>query len=181
MREPTIAWWPGKVPAGTATDEITGMFDVLPTFVHLAGANVPTDRKIDGGDIWPVLAGQPGAKSPHDVFYYFKGLALEGVRSGPWKLRFASAGLGEGKGPVKKLDAPAQDQLYNLETDLGESKDVSAEHADVMAHLRALADAMNADLGVKGSGPGVRPLGRVANPRPLIGLDGTIRPEFAPK
>ena len=37
MREPTIAWWPGKIPAGTATDEITGMMDILPTFVKLAG------------------------------------------------------------------------------------------------------------------------------------------------
>jgi hypothetical protein len=39
---------------------------------------------------------------------------------------------------------------------------------------------MKEDLGVTGTGPGVRPLGRVANPQPLIGLDGAIRPEFAP-
>ena len=55
MREPTIAWWPGKIPAGTATDEITGMMDVLPTFVKLAGGNLPADRKFDGADTWTFL------------------------------------------------------------------------------------------------------------------------------
>jgi arylsulfatase A len=181
MREPTIAWWPGKIPAGTATDAITGMFDVMPTFVHLAGGNVPTDRKIDGGDIWPLLAAEPGAKSPHDVFYYFRGLKLECVRSGPWKLRFGSAGLADGKTPQIKPFAPVPDQLYNLETDIGESTDVAADHPEEIARLHHLADAMKDDLGLEGKGPGVRPLGHVANPRPLIGLDGTIRPEFAPK
>lgn len=181
MREPTIAWWPGKIPAGTSTDEISGMFDVLPTLVNLAGGKVPTDHKIDGGNIWPVLAGEAGAKSPHEVFYYFNGLRLEGVRSGPWKLRFASAGLGEGKGPVKKPDAPIVDQLYNLDSDIGETTNVADAHPDVMTRLRALADAMKDDLGREGKGPGVRPLGRVENPQPIISLDGTIRAPFAPK
>jgi arylsulfatase A-like enzyme len=181
MREPTIAWWPGKIPAGTSTDEIAGMFDVLPTLVKLAGGSVPADRKIDGADIWPLLAAEAGAKSPHEIFYYFRGLALEGVRSGPWKLRFASAGLAEGKGPVKKPDAPLQDQLYNLETDIGETSSVADAHPDVVKHLRDLADAMNDDLGRSGTGPGVRPLGRVANPQPIIGRDGTVRADFAPR
>jgi arylsulfatase A len=181
MREPTIAWWPGKIPAGTSTNEIAGMFDVLPTLVKLAGGQVPTDHKIDGGDIWPVLAGPAGAKSPHDVFYYFNGLRLEGVRSGPWKLRFGTAGLGEGKGPIKKPDAPIQDQLYNLATDIGETTNVADANPEVVARLRTLAEAMKDDLGLTGMGPGVRPLGRVEHPQPLIGADGTIRLEFAPK
>ncbi len=83
MREPTLAWWPGKIPAGTSTDAVTGMMDILPTLVKLAGGKVPADRKIDGGDLWPLLAGEPGAKSPHDLFYYYRGLKLEAVRNGP--------------------------------------------------------------------------------------------------
>ncbi|HEY6169767.1 MAG TPA: sulfatase [Verrucomicrobiae bacterium] len=185
MREPTVAWWPGKIPAGTSTDEITGMFDVLPTLVKLAGGKVPTDRKIDGGDIWPVLAGEAGAKSPHDVFYYYRGLKLEGVRSGPWKLRFASADAAPAKNAkkgkaAKKQDAAAVDQLYNLDSDIGESKNVADANPDVIKRLRSLADAMKDDLGLDGIGPGVRPLGRVANPQPLIGRDGKIREGFAP-
>lgn len=181
IRVPAIFWWPGKIPADTATGEIAGMFDILPTFVKLGGGSVPTDHKIDGGDIWPLLAGEAGAKSPHDVFYYFNGLRLEGVRSGPWKLRFGSAGLAEGKGPVKKPDAPIPDQLYNLVSDIGETTNVADANPDVVARLRQLADAMKDDLGILGKGPGVRPLGRVENPQPIMSAEGTVRPEFAPK
>ena len=157
------------------------MFDVLPTFAKLGGGKVPADRKIDGGDIWPVLAGAPGAKSPHEVFYFFRGMKLEGVRSGPWKLRLAAAAEPAAPEPANaqrsKVKA-GEDQLYNLEADIGESKNVAAEHPDVMKRLRTLVDAMQDDLGIKDSGPGVRPLGRVANPQPLIGKDGKIRDGF---
>jgi arylsulfatase A len=160
MREPTIAWWPGKIPAGTATDEITGMMDVLPTFVKLAGGQVPADRKIDGGDIWPLLAGTPGAKSPHDVFYFYRGLKLEAVRSGSWKLHVTRT------------------ELYDLAKDIGEASNVAPANLEVVARLQALADAMKDDLGTDGIGPGCRPLGRVADPKPLIGRDGKFREGF---
>ncbi len=161
MRVPTIAWWPGKIPSGTSTDEITAMMDILPTFVKLAGGEVPADRKIDGGDIWPVLVAQPGAKSPHDSFLFYRGLKLEAVRSGPWKLRLVNG------------------QLFNLETDIGESKDVAAENPEIVKRLQAIAAATDDDLGADDYGPGVRQLGRVGNPQPLIGLDGKVRDGFA--
>ena len=163
MRVPTIAWSPGRIPAGTATDGITGMFDVLPTFVKLAGGKVPTDHKIDGGDIWPLVSGQKEAKSPHDVFYYFLGLNLQAVRSGAWKLHLAKG------------------ELYNLDADIGEAKNVAAAHPDEVKRLRGLAAEMQSDLGLHDEGPGVRALGRVTNPKPLIDISGTVRPEFAPK
>jgi len=176
MREPTIAWWPGIIPAGTSSDAIAGMFDVLPTLVKLAGSQAPADRKLDGGDLWPVLADEAGAKSPHEVFYYYNGLRLEGVRSGPWKLRFAPVPKN-----AKPPDAAHKEQLYNLDSDLGESTDVAEANPGEVARLRALADAMKNDLGLDGIGPGVRPLGRVTNPQPLIGKDGKIREGFEPK
>ena len=191
VREPTIAWWPGKIPAGTSSDAITGMFDVLPTLVKLGGGKVPTDRKIDGGDIWPVLAGGPGAKSPHEVFHYFRGFKLEAIRSGPWKLHFGVAAGAPAKNAkdAKKKGAqkaapnvpPAALQLFNLDSDIGESQNVAAANPEVVKRLQSLADAMKDDLGTDGVGPGCRPLGRVANPQPLIGKDGKIREGFAPK
>lgn len=159
MRVPTVAWWPGKIPAGTATDEMTSMMDVLPTFVKLAGGTVPGDRKIDGSDIWPLLAGQPGAKTPHETFLFYRGLKLEAVRSGPWKLRLG--------------------QLFNLETDVAEAKNVAAENPEIVQRLQTLADATKDDLGADDYGPGVRPLGRVENAQPLIGFDGKVREGFA--
>ena len=160
MRVPLIAWWPGKIPAGTHTSEIASMMDVLPTFAKLAGGTVPTDRKIDGGDIWPILSGQAGAKSPYDAFYFFRGLNLQAVRSGPWKLHLAKG------------------ELYNLESDIAESSNVAANNAEVVAKLRDLARQMDADLGTKGVGPGCRPLGRVENPQPLIAHNGAVRKGF---
>jgi arylsulfatase A len=183
MREPTIAWWPGKIPAGTTSGAIAGMLDVLPTLVKLGGGQVPADHKIDGGDLWPVLVGEPGAKSPHEVFYFYNGLRLEAVRSGPWKLRLASANKPAAKPGATPAApaAPALDQLYNLDADIGEAKNVAAANPDEVSRLRAFADVMKDDLGLTGIGPGVRPLGRVSNPQPLIGRDGKIREGFAPK
>lgn len=157
MRVPTIAWWPNKIPAGTATDEIAGMFDILPTFVKLGGGTLPANRKLDGCDIWPVLSGKADAKSPHEIFYYYRGLKLEAIRTGPWKLHLACG------------------ELYNLDADIGEVRNVATANLDVVKRLQTLADSMKDDLGLDGIGPACRALGRVTNPQPLIKEDGTIR------
>jgi arylsulfatase A len=183
IRVVAIAWWPGRIPAGTASDVICGMFDVLPTFAALAGASVPGDRKLDGADIRPVLTGDPATPGPHQVFYYYRGLELEAVREGDWKLMLpTAAALSAGKAKAKgreKADSTAR--LFNLKTDIGESTDVAAQHPDVVARLERLVARMKDDLGTSGLGPGCRPLGKVANAQPLIGHDGKVRPGFEPK
>jgi arylsulfatase A len=161
MRVPTIVSWPGKIPAGTKCDAVASMMDVLPTFVKLAGGDVPADRKIDGGDLWPVLSNPAQGKSPRDVFYYFRALKLEAVRAGDWKLQLAGH------------------KLYNLATDIGEATDVAAANPEVVARLQGLADGMNADLGIDQNGPGCRPPGRVNGAKPLIDHSGNIRAGFA--
>ena len=166
MREPTIAWWPGKIAANTACDAPMSEMDVLPTLVTLAGGQVPTDRKIDGKDIWPLLFGQTHA-SPHEALFYFSGLKLEAVRSGPWKLAVAPQATGMRPGvaePVKHTGP----RLYNLKDDIGELHDVAAEHPEVVARLQKLIQEMDTDLGITGEGPGVRPPDRVENPKPLL-------------
>jgi arylsulfatase A-like enzyme len=156
MRVPTIAWWPGKVPAGTETGAITSMMDVLPTFAALARVPLAAGERIDGVDLGPLLVGEP-VVPPRNTFFYFNGLKLEAIRHGGWKLH-----LGTG-------------QLYNLVADVGEAQDVAASNPDVVARLRAVAEPMRADLGWEGVGPGCRPLARVAEPKPLIAVDGTVR------
>jgi arylsulfatase A len=166
MREPTIVWWPGRIAAHSACDAPMSEMDVLPTLVNLAGGKVPTDHKIDGKDIWPLLSGQT-TSSPHEALFYFNVLKLEAVRSGPWKLAVAPQGTGLPKGatePVRHIGP----HLYNLDTDIGELIDVGAEHPDVVARLQKLIQQMDADLGVTGEGPGVRPPDRVAHPKPLL-------------
>lgn len=167
MREPTIAWWPGRIPAGTTCDAPVSEMDVLPTLVQLAGGRVPTDRVIDGKNISPLLTGQ-SKESPHEALFYFNSNRLEAVRSGPWKMAIAPQGDGKGnktKPLPASLDAP---RLYNLDTDIGETTDVAAQNPEVVKRLLGYVAKMNADLGIRGLGPGVRPCGRVPNPRPLL-------------
>lgn len=170
MRVPTIAWWPGKIPGGTETDEVTGMFDILPTFAALAGAKVPTDRKIDGVNIWPHLAGRKDAKPAHETFYYYRGFRLEAVRHGEWKLHLPDANLPGGEA-----------RLYNLKADIGEIHNVASNNPEIVQKLTVLAAAMKDDLGLDGPAPGSRELGKVTNAQPLINRDGTIRKGFEPK
>lgn len=164
IRTCTIAWWPGKVPAGTSTDEITGMIDIMPTLVSLAGGKLPTDRKLDGKDITPLLLGQDDAKGHEAYFYYTararEGGVLEAVRSGHWKLEMKSG------------------KLYDLKNDIGESKDVAAKNPEMVKKLQAYAEEARADLGDGNEGPGCRPLGKVTNPKPIIDHDGLLRKGF---
>lgn len=176
VRVPTVAWWPGKIPAGTESDGIFAMFDVLPTFAALAGGKVPADRKIDGVNIWPHLAGEKDAKPAHDTFYYFRGLKLEAIRHGDWKLQIA------GPAPKKKVkDAEFTPRLYNLKADVGETTNVAAANPEIVRKLQAISATMKDDLGTEGIGPGCRPLGKVEDARPLIDRTGKVRAGFEPK
>ena len=155
MREPTIAWWPGTIPPQTASDEVTSTMDLLPTFAALAGARVPSDRILDGRDIAPILLGEPGAKSPHQAFYYYSGPNLRAVRSGEWKLH-------------------ATGELYNLDDDIGETKDLSTRHVGVAERLAGYLEQAREDLGDGDEHPGanVREAGFVENPKFLIPRPG---------
>ncbi|MHC4403528.1 MAG: sulfatase family protein [Planctomycetota bacterium] len=146
MRVPFIAWWPGTVPAGATCRELAASIDVLPTLARLAGAQVPDDRAIDGKDISPLLKGESGAKSPHAA-YYFRGKA---VRSGHWKLHPA----GRVKRGNETEEIPAQ--LYDLKSDVAESKNLAAEHPEVVDRLTKLLRAHNETIAAN-----KRPAGKV--------------------
>ena len=167
VRVPTIAWWPGRVAAGTACETMAGNIDLLPTFVSLAGGRAPADRKIDGRDFSPLLFAT-SKEPPRPAHYYYHGYRLEAVRSGPWKL--ALGPQGEAVPQTKRgADAAAPGvRLYNLEKEIGERTNVAAENPEVVARLQGLAGQMTADLGNGKPGPGVRPAGRVEKPALLI-------------
>ena len=162
MREPTIAWWPGTVPAGTSYDGVTSTMDVLPTFAALAGTSAPAGRTIDGHDISAVLKGDLERPSPYEAFYYYRGYELRAVRSAKWKLHTSG-------------------ELYDLDADIGESSDVAAENSNVVERLEGLLEKARAELGdgpVWPVDPGIklpptaRPIGRVENPKLLIPRHG---------
>ena len=163
VREPTIAWWPGRVPAGSVNDAVAGTIDLLPTFVSLAGGTVPASPVIDGRDITSILLGQ-SKDSAREAHYYFAGYDLQAVRQGRWKLAIApqSEGMNAKKGP--KLAAGLR--LYDLDAEIGEQTDVAAQHPEVVAKLKALADKMAAEIGGK-EPTARRPAGEVKGAKTL--------------
>ena len=122
MRVPTVMWWPGRIPAGKECREVAASMDLLPTCAAISGAKLPDDRVIDGKSLLPLLEGRDGAKSPHQAFFY----RTEAVRSGKWKLK--------GK------------ELFNLETDIGEKKNVASTNPEVVKRLSDYLTAFKADL-----------------------------------
>ena len=139
----------------------------MPTFASIAGAKVPTDRKIDGANIMPHLTGESVSKPAHDTFFYYKGMKLQAVRKGDWKLVIDQ----DKPANQKKLAKPFTPILFNLKTDIGESNDVADKHPEIVIEIKALVAGMKEDLGLDGPAPGSRELGRVANPKPLIEFD----------
>ena len=152
IRVCTIAWCPGLVPKASVCEELTTSMDLLPTFANLAGAKLPGDRKLDGKDILPLLRGDSGAKTPHEAFFYRRGLDLYAVRSGPWKL-FVKATRAPLPGETKPQSIKPG-TLYNLSDDIGETTDVSAKHPEVVARLQRLAAESRIDLGDGAEQPG---------------------------
>ncbi len=152
IRVCTLAWCPGLVPKGTVCDELASAMDLLPTFAKLSDAKLPNDRILDGKDVSPLLRGDDGAKSPHEAFFYRRGLELYAVRSGDWKLfvRANQAPLPGGS----KSQRIKPGTLYNLSDDIGETTDVSSKHPEVVARLERLAEASRVDLGDGADRPG---------------------------
>ena len=103
----------------------------------------------------------------HGFDHYFSGNALEAVRSGPWKLAIArqnEARGGAADATATHAPAPFKPTLYHLDSDIGESNDVAAQHPEVVKRLQKLIAKMDSDLGTNKPGPGVREPGRVAKP-----------------
>src|SRR5262249_3632267 len=125
----------------------------------------PPKLPIDGKDIGPLLTGQKGATSPHDAYFFYWGGALQAVRSGKWKLHFAHdyqslKEPGKDGKPGRYVTARIDQALVDCESDVGQARNVAAEHPDTVSRLEKLADQMRDDLGdtaTKHTGKGVRP------------------------
>lgn len=166
MRVPFVVRYPGKVPEGKVCGELASTLDILPTFAKLSGGGLPVDRVIDGKNIWPLMSGQEGAKSPYEAFYYYHTTQLQAVRSGNWKLILPLEVKKRGWSGSRE-DVPLK--LVNLEEDIHEDHDVSRKHPEVVKRLKALADKARADLGdMDKEGAGQREAGWVEEPTPLL-------------
>jgi arylsulfatase A len=169
VRVPFVARWPGRIPRGSRGDLPAMTIDLLPTLAALAAAPVPTDRVIDGRDIWPLLSNQKGAQAPHEVLSFYWGTELHAVRSGKWKLHLphpyqSFEAAGNDGAPGKYVRKEIELSLFDLEKDPGERTNVAAENPDVVRKLSDYAERARDDLGdslTKRTGRNVRPAGRM--------------------
>ena len=172
-REPTVMWWPGKIPGGH------GLPDAGHDHRHPAddrrtwsGAKLP-EHTIDGKNIWPLIAGEPGAKSPHEAYYFYWGEAA--CRRCAWAAGSCTSRTPTGRsaaGPAAQGGKPVplragEDRAWPCSTwrRTPARRPTSPEqHPDVVAKIKALADRMRADLGDSATGQkgaGVREPGRL--------------------
>lgn len=125
IREPMIAWWPGKIAAGATNDQIWVLYDVLPTLLDIVGAPIPEGR--DGISLkTALLEGKPVEHPPLYWEFYEHGFS-QAVRKGDWKLVKTTTGALE---------------LYNIPKDPGETTSLSYEHADIVMELMPLLSSM---------------------------------------
>ena len=142
MREPTIAWWPNRISAGTVSRELGSTMDLFATFHQLAGIELPTDRVLDSHDLTPVLL--ENGKGNREVVFYYRGYRLMAVRSGPWKMHLMTQdGYGEGAREPITHDPPL---LFNLDVDPSEKWDVADAHPEVLQMVKQEIDKHSTHL-----------------------------------
>jgi arylsulfatase len=156
-RVPCIMHWPGTIPAGTTSDQITTAMDLLPTFAALAGAALPSDRTIDGKNILPLLTGQTG-QSPHDVYFYYCYTHLHGVRDNRWKLVLPRPAKPKWMSWwARMIDEVAEVQLFDLKNDIGETTNVADNHPQIVKRLMTAIENARLEYGDGGRlGKGAR-------------------------
>ena len=140
MREPAIAWWPGRIKPMVSSAFATTM-DLFPTVGKLAGAAVPTDRTYDGVDIGDVLF--QGAAGREPLMYYYNQGVFRAVRKGPWKLHVETNSAMAQRRPYRTETPPL---LYNLDHDPAEEFNVADKHPDVVREMEALVARHRAEV-----------------------------------
>ena len=139
MREPGIAWWPGRIPANRVTHELACTMDLFPTCIKLAGAEMPNDRIIDGVDLAPVLFGS--GPSQRDHLFYYRGPQLYAVRQGQFKAHFITRSA-YGNDPAVTNTPPL---LFHLGQDPSEQFKITNNPA-VLADIQKLVEVHRAKL-----------------------------------
>ena len=141
MRVPGIAWWPGKIKAGSVQHELASTLDLFPTIASITSASLPSDRDYDGADLSPLLFGT-GSVKRKEAFLYYRGTQLSAARLGPWKAHFITQ---PAYGPEKpEPHEPAW--LFNVVEDPSERFEVGAAHADLIAQIKASAERVQATI-----------------------------------
>jgi arylsulfatase A len=138
---PCIAWWPGKIQAGSVSNAPTITLDVMPTLLSLAGLQPPADRPLDGVDLSTLLL---HGKAPPERPLFWASLSnggdrAEAMRDGPWKLVVNHPKARKGSFENEQVE------LYRLDQDPSEKNDLAANETELAAAMLARLKAWYAD------------------------------------
>ena len=144
QRVPTVFWGPGMVSPGVI-NQMGATLDLLPTFARLSGAQIPTDRKMDGYDLSQVLTQK--AASPRKDFYYWAFAELHGYRNEQYKIHIKQR---EAIHYGRKTIVLERPELYDLQADISEKHDLADSSPEILSdllgtmdlHLKDVADAI---------------------------------------
>lgn len=154
-RSATIIKYPAKLEAGRVLDRPLSTIDVLPTVAHLTGAELP-DHEIDGKNVWSVIAGDEDVPHPHEFYAFEYSRRLDAVLTsdGRWKMHLphpyrhvleAGHDSRRGKVTTNRIDWA----LFDLDADPYETRNVMADHPEVMKRLKAYAEARREQFDLK--------------------------------
>ena len=148
MREPFIAKWPRRIPAGKISTEVASVLDFFPTIVTLAGGKIPDDRPYDGVNMMPVLEGK---EMPGRTIYYYYTYHLDAIRKGKWKLHFRYYDHSKGGYVVERnWVTPERPLLFDLQADPSEKYDVADRYPDIVKELQEAAEKYKKEIEEKG-------------------------------
>ncbi|MGI8907037.1 MAG: sulfatase family protein [Candidatus Sumerlaeaceae bacterium] len=133
IREPFIAWWPGKLAPGKTVDEPVISTDMFPTLLNLAGGKAKS-HNFDGTDVWPIIS--EGARRAKTEFVWYKGVNPGAVRIGNYKLHLPKT--------VKGTSVPLE--LYDIAADISEKNNLAAAKPEVVERLSKFAAKMDDEI-----------------------------------
>jgi len=153
-RTPFIVRWPGKIKAGTISDQLLSLTDVMATCAEIVSSKLPNDAAEDSTSMLPVLLGTQGDK-PVRTYMLEQTISLAlSIRNGQWKFLDHKGSGGNnyardgewGMKPyaMKDTDTDAPGQLYNLAADPGETTNLYSKHPEIVKALKAQLDTFKA-------------------------------------
>jgi arylsulfatase len=130
IRVPMMVRWKGKIKANSVSERVTGFEDWLPTLLELLGEKQKTPKEIDGISFAPVLLGKKLPERPFLYREFPNYTGQQSIRIGDWK--------GVRRNLKSKEKPDMRIELFNLKTDIAETKDVASQHPKIVAQMEKL-------------------------------------------
>jgi arylsulfatase A-like enzyme len=148
-RVPFLVRWPGKMMPGTTSSQLISLTDVMATIAAIIGAKLPDDVAEDSFNLLAAWRGEAKAPiRPYLLTQAFGGARTLSIRRGPWKYldHPGSGGNRYDQDELRPFALPdtAPVALYNLDTDPGETRNLSATRPEVVADMKALLEQSKA-------------------------------------